>query len=117
LLESFIDAIPAGVEHNLDPEPAAVELELMAEATRNPKVADALRGADALSRRWMRELLTGKRGPLRDCDADELESRIEVLFALFGGLRIRMLMNPALDRDALIAAVRPLVRMLLQQSN
>ena len=113
LLESFIDAVPAGVEHELDPEPAAAQLELMAEATRNPKVAEALRAADALARRRMSELLNGARGTLRHCDAGELESRIEVLFALFGGMRIRMLMNPALKRDALIAEVRAVVRMVL----
>jgi DNA-binding transcriptional LysR family regulator len=46
LLESLIDAVPAGVARNLAPEPGAVELELMAEAVRNPKVAEALRAAD-----------------------------------------------------------------------
>jgi hypothetical protein len=86
---------------------------MMAEAVRNPKVAEALRAADALARRQVREVLAGARGPLRDCDADELESRIEVLFSLFDGMRIRALLNPALKRDALIAAIRPVVRMVL----
>jgi AcrR family transcriptional regulator len=113
VLESLIDAIPAGVEQNLAAEPGAVELELMAEAVRNPKVAEALRATDALARRQISELLTGPRGTLRDCGADELESRIEVLLALFSGMRIRALMNPALNRDALIAAVRPVVRKVL----
>jgi AcrR family transcriptional regulator len=113
LLESLIDAVAGGVEQNLAAEPGAVELELMAEAVRNPKVADALRSADALARRQARELLTGPRGTLRGCDAAELESRIEVLFALFGGIRIRALKNPALRRDALIAVLRPVVRMVL----
>lgn len=117
LLESFIDAVPVGVEHNFAAEPAAMQLELLAEATRNPKVAEALRAADALARQRMRELLTGERGTLSHCDADELESRIEVLCALFGGMRIRMLMNPALKRDALITAVRPVVRMVLTPGN
>lgn len=61
----------------------------------------------------MSELLTGSRGTLRDCDADELESRIEVLFALGAGMQIRALMNPALKHDALIAAVRRVVRTVL----
>jgi len=113
LLESLIDAVPAGVEQNLAPEPGAVQLEMMAEAVRNPKVAEALRAADALARRHVSELLAGARGTLRHCDAVELESRIEVLFALFDGMRIRALLNPALNRDALIAVVRPVVRMVL----
>src|SRR5712671_7564857 len=62
LLESLIDAVPEGVARNLAAEAGAVELELMAEAVRNPKVADALRGADELARRQTRELLTGPRG-------------------------------------------------------
>lgn len=113
LLESLIDAVPEGVARNLAAQPGAVELELMAEAVRNPKVADALRGADELARRQTRELLTGPRGTLRHCDADELESRIEVLFALFGGMRIRALKNPALKPGALIAVLLPVVRMVL----
>jgi TetR/AcrR family transcriptional repressor of uid operon len=113
VLESLIDAVPAGVELHLDREPGSVELELMAEAVRNPKVAESLRAADSAARRRLSELLTGERGSLRLCDADELESRIEVLFALFSGLRIRALMNPSLKRDALIAAVRPVVRRVL----
>jgi hypothetical protein len=32
-------------------------------------------------------------------------------------MRIRALMNPALKRDALIAAVRPVVRMVLTPGN
>jgi TetR/AcrR family transcriptional regulator, repressor for uid operon len=117
LLESLIDALPAGVEQNLAPEPGAVQLELMAEAVRNSKVAEALRAADALARRRVSDLLTGPRGTLRGSDAAQLESRIEILFALFEGIRIRALMNPALKRDALIATVRPVVRMVLTPGN
>src|SRR5258706_12909344 len=83
LLESLIDAVPEGVARNLAAEPGAGELELMAEAVRNPKEADALPGADELARQQTRELLTGPRRPLRHCDADELESPIGVWFALF----------------------------------
>ena len=113
LLESLIDAVPAGVEQKLAPEPGAVEMELMAEAVRNPKVAESLRAADFVARRRLSELLTGARGSLRHCDADELDSRIEVLSALCCGMRIRALLNPALKRDALIDAVRPVVRRVL----
>jgi TetR/AcrR family transcriptional repressor of uid operon len=113
LLEALIDAVPASLEHYLDREPASVQLELMAEAVRNPKVAESLRAADALARQRLSEVLTGERGPLLYCDTDELESRVEVLFALFGGMRMRLLMNPTLKRGALIAAVQPVVRMLL----
>src|SRR5258706_3278064 len=88
LLESLIDAVPEGVARNLAAEAGAVELELMAEAVRNPKVADALRRGDELARPQTRELLTGPRGTLRHYDADELESRIGGLVALIGCMLI-----------------------------
>ena len=113
LLDNLLDAVPAGLEQKLDSALSTVQLEVLAEATRNPKVADALRAADARARKRLRELLAGERGTLRHCDGAEIESRIEVLLALFGGMPIRRLMNPGLKRDALIAAIRPVVRTVL----
>ena len=112
LLEALLGGLPEGVDRNLDLERGA-QLEMMAEAARNPKVAKLLRAADARARQRLREMLTGPRGTLRDCDADELDGRIEVLLALSGGMPIRALMNPALKRDVLIAALRPVCRMAL----
>ncbi|MFX5570652.1 TetR family transcriptional regulator C-terminal domain-containing protein, partial [Acinetobacter baumannii] len=85
------------------------ELEMIGEAARNSKVAAVLRSADALTRQNIRELFTGPRGMLARCDTDELEGRIEVISAIFSGLLIRALMNPSLEREAMIAALRPVL--------
>jgi AcrR family transcriptional regulator len=114
LLRQVEEASGALLDDTLDAVGGAVQLELMAEATRNPKVADALRAADARVRERLRELLTGARGTLRHCDAADIESRIEMLLAIFGGMPLRTLMNPALNRDTLIAVVRPVLRVLLE---
>jgi TetR/AcrR family transcriptional regulator, repressor for uid operon len=60
----------------------------------------------------VRELLTGPRGMLSQCDA-ELDGRIEVINAIFSGLLIRALLNPSLKPEAVIAALRPVLRIAL----
>jgi AcrR family transcriptional regulator len=116
LLDAIMDGVQATVDQNLDTERGALQLEMIAEAARNPKVAALLRTADALTRRSVRELLTGPRGTLSHCDTDELDCRIEVINAIFSGLLIRALVNPSLKRAALVAVLRPVLRTALMPS-
>jgi len=48
---------------------------------------------------------------LSQCDTDELDCRIEVINAIC--LLIRALMNPSLKREAVITALRPVLRTAL----
>jgi TetR/AcrR family transcriptional repressor of uid operon len=113
LLDAIIDGLHTTVDQTLDTERGALLLEMIAEAARNPKVAALLRSADALTRQGVRELLTGPRGMLSQCATDELDGRMEVINAIFSGLLIRALLNPALKREAVIAALRQVLRVAL----
>lgn len=112
LIDAMIDGVDYGVDKNLDPDRAALELEMLAEGARNPKVAAILREADQRARARFREMLTGPRGSLRGLDAREIDARIEVVGAIFNGLLACGLMNPALDRDAVLSVLRPTLRRL-----
>ena len=46
----------------------------------------------------------------------ELDCCIEMISAIFSGLLIRALMNPSLKREALVAALRPVLRTTLTPS-
>jgi AcrR family transcriptional regulator len=116
LLDTIIDGVHTAVDQNIDTGRGALQLEMIAEAARNPKVAALLRSADALTRQSVRELLTGPRGMLSQCDTDELDCRIEVINAICNGLLIRALINPSLKRGAVIAALRPVLRAALTPS-
>jgi TetR/AcrR family transcriptional regulator, repressor for uid operon len=113
LLDAIIDGLHLSVDQHLDTERGALLLEMLAEAARNLKVAALLRSCDALMRQCVRGLLTGPRGMLSQCDTDELDGRMEVINAIFSGLLIRALVNPSLKREALIAALRPVLRVAL----
>ena len=82
----------------LDPARAALQVEILAEASRNPKIAAIVRRADAAVRQGLKDLLAK---PLRlACKPPELAARIELLMSVFEGLLVRAVRHPELDREA-----------------
>lgn len=106
-----------GVRDNLDPDTARLQLEIVAEAARNPRVADIVRAAD----RQCRDSLKGTLRDLRlatghrDSEAT-LSGMVEALAAMFEGLKIRSIRNPELDRNAVVQTFRRMVHDLLTQT-
>ena len=43
----------------------------------------------------------------------ELDARINVMFALFGGLTLRRVLYPELQKDTITMALKPVIRTLL----
>lgn len=81
----------------LDPARAALQVEILAEASRNPKIAAIVQRADATFRQGLAALL-GK--PLRlACKPPELAARIELLMSVFEGLLVRAVRRPDFDRE------------------
>jgi AcrR family transcriptional regulator len=106
-----------GVQDNLDPSGAALQLEIIAEAARNPRIADIVRAAD----RQCRASLVATIRPLREAaghrDSEAtLASLVETLAAMFEGLRIRAIRNPDIDRDEVVRRFRLMVGELLAQA-
>jgi TetR/AcrR family transcriptional regulator, repressor for uid operon len=113
LLDALVNGADEGVEKNLNPERSALQLEMLAEAARNPKIAALLQASDRQARARMRELLTGPRGLQQENDLEAVDGCIEVLFSVFGGLLGRSILNPDLSKLHLLKALRPLLRQLL----
>lgn len=116
VLEAMLAAAAAGAEKNLQPQEAGLQLEIVAEAARNPHVAGIVRQADLSCRASLTEtlrLLRQTRG--HEDDEQALAARVEVLAAMFDGLMIRSIRNPDLDRAAVIRVFLAAVRDLLNQ--
>lgn len=92
-----------------------LRLEILAEASRNPKVAERLRRIDHLVRDMMRELLASSAVAGSEGLARDQLARIEVLIALFDGMMTRALRNPDLDIPPLRQLLRDLIAQLLQR--
>lgn len=113
LLDVMLAGCEDGVDKHLDVEKGALKLEMISEAARNDKVALSLQATDTEARRLMKQLLRRDGSLVRDLPDLELDSRISVMFALFGGLMIRRVLNPNLNREIVLLALKPVLRTLL----
>lgn len=111
LLDAIEDHLPEGVDKCFDPRRAALALEVVAEAARNPKVAAIVRHADEQERALARTMMERDRKP--EWTEAEFQARCEVVGLLFDGLLLRGVNHPDLDRDALTCVLRSTVRHLL----
>ncbi|MBN8440914.1 MAG: TetR/AcrR family transcriptional regulator [Thauera sp.] len=92
------------ITKQLDPHAAALKVEIIAEAARNPKVAEIVREADAIGRRGLAAVIREIR--LRSGHTDDeriIDGIVELFSALFGGVILRSITNPALDAEAFIS--------------
>lgn len=113
LVTILLDGLDDAVDHHTDINQGALDLEMFAEAARNDKVASQLQKSDHYAREKMRSLLVGERSLIKNISAIELESRIEVMFAMISGITLRKTLNPALDKATILLALRPAMRVLL----
>jgi AcrR family transcriptional regulator len=85
---------------------AALFLEMAAEATRDPRVAEVTRAADAVVRARLREaLLRSARAAGRELEAQSAERRVLALQCVIEGLLVRAVRQPDLDRATLRACL------------
>lgn len=111
VLDAILNKCATAVEDLYDPARAALMLEVVAEAARNPGVAAIVRQADAEERQMQQDLLQHVFPP--GCDERERLARGEVLSMLFEGMSVRSVNNPDPDRAAVVQVLRSLLRRLL----
>jgi AcrR family transcriptional regulator len=109
--EAVIAQCSDAMARNYNPARAALVLEVLAEAARNPRVATIVQAADAAERDMAGKLL---RQILPDSLSERaFAARGEVLSMLFDGMVMRAVNNPAGDREAIAEVLRSVVRYLL----
>jgi AcrR family transcriptional regulator len=111
LRHEMVERVDEGTDRRLDADHASLQIEIVAEASRNPKIADMVRRADATVRRRLIDLVrAAARGPVDEAD---LVARAELLLALFEGLMLRTLRQPDIYRQALKRGLRDAVRHMI----
>jgi AcrR family transcriptional regulator len=113
LYDVMIDEVDRGYDDSRRIEETALFLEIYAEAARNPKVAKMVNDADAISRGKLRELMIAGRKAAEPWPPEDLDARVEIIIALFEGLRQRALLNHDVSREAMVRNLRSVVRQLL----
>jgi AcrR family transcriptional regulator len=111
LVDALSEHLPEAVDKCFDLGRAALTLEVLAEASRNPKVAAILRAADAQERVYAQAMLDRSRKP--EWSDAEFQARCEVVGLLFDGMIIRAVNHPDTDRESLTRVLIATVRQLL----
>jgi AcrR family transcriptional regulator len=116
LIRSLLSQCAEAVDRLTQADRACLLIEVVAEAARNPKVNAIVRAADTEERALHRSMLRLVCPP--DVSDAEIETRAEVLAALFDGLAMRAVIRPMTeadrpDRKALLQTLRPIVEGLL----
>lgn len=108
IVDEMVECVQEGVDSNTDPFWSALMLEITAEATRNSEIAETMRAVDAEIRaRVVQSLGSG-------VDKTDLDARLEVMVAIFQGMGIRNIVNPALDKKAVVKVMREVVEALFR---
>jgi TetR/AcrR family transcriptional regulator, repressor for uid operon len=113
MLTVLLNGLHRGVQRHMDTGACVVDLDMMAEAGRNSKVATLLREADTQARNRMRQLLVSDRSILKTHSEHEIDSRINVIFSVMTGLLLRKTLYPELTEETVLIALRPAMKTLL----
>lgn len=117
--EDVAGAMLAAVEDSFrEPEreaEAALNLEVLAEASRNARLAEVVVGSETVIRDKAMVLIRMALGPAADTlPADEIEARASVLGALFNGLMVLSVSQPDLNQAAVTRVMQRVVRLLIE---
>ena len=115
ILSAMVARADYGFLQRIEGKNAALFLEIVAQAARNPLLAAQLEENDRKLRERIRELVMKGRenagsAPISE---DQLDAEIEIIAALFDGLSIRTIRNPNLNRELMLEVLRKAMRGLL----
>ncbi|AVY94556.1 MAG: TetR/AcrR family transcriptional regulator [Microvirgula sp.] len=109
----LLDCVDEGVEMSIDPYEAGLWLEILSEASRNPKVSAMVSEADAIVRARFRNMLRNALQTGWVQDERELNGRVEIISAIFDGLIIRSVRNDDFDKEAIMRSLKMVMQYLL----
>ena len=111
LVDAMTAHLPEAVDKCFDGGRAALTLEVLAVAARNPKVAAIVRAADEQERAFARKMLDRCRRP--EWSEAEFQARCEAVGMLFDGMIMRAVNHPDTDREPLARVLGVTMRQLL----
>lgn len=112
VLQKMLAETERAIDESTQVADAALELEVLAEASRNPKLAAVVQQSEALVNRKAQELIRLSLGPQADTlPPQEIQGRAILLAALFNGLTALSVRQPALSQQ--VPAMAPVMRRVL----
>jgi len=116
VFSAMVADVDACITDTVDDANAPLMLEVVAEAARNPAVANIVRKADQEAMTHMRAFIREglKQYGLGKTD-EELDGPLTMMAAMFEGLTVRMIRNPDLAPERYAPVIRSLMQHIIQQ--
>lgn len=113
IIDSIVEIIPFALAEGAHPEYASLGVEVIAEATRNTKIASVFQQQDREVRKRLKNMIdAGVEKGLVDSRLPA-EQVVELLIALYEGLEGRIIFNPDFHPDTIKPAFEQLIRRFL----
>lgn len=110
LVEEMLEVVSYHIDKIGERERAALSLEFLAEAARNPRIAEIVRLVDRTMREQLRDVLI-RNGASDDASID---ARLDMVTMLIDGWSVRSVKDPALTKQGYLSALRPMFENLLR---
>jgi len=107
VVAALVDGLDECVDEAADQTCAALFLEVMAEAARNPKVASTVATKQDATRQWLMDLFASGRGS--ELGGEQIEDLVDVLQLFMAGLRVRAAYDPHIDHERMVRLLRAII--------
>ncbi len=107
VVAAMVDGLDECVDEAADQVSAALFLEVMAEAARNPKIAWMAASKQGATRRWLMALFASGRGA--ELGDGQIEDLVDVLQLFMAGLRVRAAYDPDIDHERMVRLLRSII--------
>jgi len=112
--ETMVELSADGVKDTMDSFSAGLRLEIAAEAARNPEVARIVQAANRCSMvNWAETLRLARQAGGRNDDEETFAAMVEIIAAIFEGLMVRAIRNPAINREHMVIMVQRVMRQII----
>ncbi|HEX4843466.1 MAG TPA: TetR/AcrR family transcriptional regulator [Limnobacter sp.] len=112
ILNAMLATVDEGVQRRI--AQSQLDAEIVAEASRNPKVAKVVRDTDAVIRSEVAQLIQSAKPALAKGCPHMLAAKTTVLMSLFEGLMIRAIRNPEMRQAELGPVLKKMIEQMLQ---
>ncbi len=108
-IQAMLDHAANGLDESLNANNISLQLEILTEATRNPKIASIVQESDRELCELSYQLMLKARGPLKPLPVAMMNARAQAIIALFQGFGLRSLVSQQLQRDEVLAVLKQII--------
>ena len=107
VVAAMVDGLDECVDRAANRQASALFLEVMAEAGRNPKIAEMAAAEHGATRQWLMALFASGRGA--ELSESQIADLADILLLFIAGLRVRAAFDPNIDHERMVRLLSKII--------